>query len=114
MNRIRLLLLTKEIDASDCKSHLAKMKQKGIKVALVATLPSHDQRTRLTPRQTDVLRGIARGRRTKEMAHEMGISIKTVETYRQQLFSKLRIKHVAGLVRYALQSGIVSAAWLLE
>lgn len=113
MSRIRLLLLTKEIDAADWKANLAKIKRMGLKVALVATLPSQD-RARLTPRQTDVLRGIALGRRTKEMARELGISVKTVETFRQQLFAKLGIRHVAGLVRYALRSGVVPIAWLLE
>lgn len=114
MNKVRLLLLTKEINASEWKDHLTRVKRGGVKLALVATLPRQDHRPKLTPRQIDVLRGMALGRRTKEIARDLRISIKTVETHRQQLTARLGINHVAGLVRYALQTGVVPASWLLE
>jgi DNA-binding NarL/FixJ family response regulator len=60
----------------------------------------------LTPRERDVLRGIARGRTNKEIAAELGIGSRTVETHRESLMRKLGIRTVAGLTRLALESGI--------
>jgi RNA polymerase sigma factor (sigma-70 family) len=62
---------------------------------------------RLTPRQREVLRLIADGRTTKEIARELNISIKTVETHRAQVMKELRVHDVAGLVRYAIRVGLV-------
>ena len=62
----------------------------------------------LTPRQHEVLRLIAEGYSTKQIALKLGISAKTVETHRAQLTERLDIHHVAGLVRYALEAGIIS------
>jgi DNA-binding NarL/FixJ family response regulator len=63
----------------------------------------------LTARQREVLQLIAEGRNTKEIAHLLGISIKTVEAHRLQLMDRLAIHDVAGLVRYAIRTGLVSA-----
>ncbi len=63
---------------------------------------------RLTPRQLQVLRGIASGKTTKAIALTLGISAKTVETHRSLLMERLSIRDVAGLVRYALRLGLVS------
>lgn len=62
----------------------------------------------LTPRQREILQLIAEGRTTKEIAHTLKISIKTVETHRAQLMDRLDIHDVAGLVRYAIRMGLVS------
>ena len=61
----------------------------------------------LTPRQRETLRHIAEGKNTKEIAHELGVSVKTVETHRAQLMERLGIHEVAGLVKYALHMGII-------
>lgn len=61
----------------------------------------------LTPRQREVLRHIAEGRSTKEIAFELQLSIKTVETHRAQIMGRLGIRDVAGLVRYAIRTGLV-------
>jgi DNA-binding NarL/FixJ family response regulator len=63
----------------------------------------------LTPRQREVLRLIAEGHTTKEIAQKFRRSVKTVETHRAQLMQRLGVRHVAGLVRHAIRSGIVSA-----
>jgi DNA-binding CsgD family transcriptional regulator len=55
---------------------------------------------------------MALGYKTKEIARQLGLSIKTIETHRQQLTKRLGIGHVPGLVRYALQTGLVPASWL--
>ncbi|MGI9069265.1 MAG: response regulator [Pyrinomonadaceae bacterium] len=61
----------------------------------------------LTPRQLEVLILIAEGYSTKDIARALGISVKTVETHRAQLMERLGIHDVAGLVRYAIRTGIV-------
>jgi DNA-binding NarL/FixJ family response regulator len=61
----------------------------------------------LTPRQRETLRLIALGKNTKEIAAELGVSVKTVETHRAQLMERLGIHEVAGLVKYALRMGLV-------
>lgn len=59
----------------------------------------------LTARERDVLDGIARGATNKEIAAELGISHRTVETHRESLMRKLGIRTVAGLTRYVLDAG---------
>jgi DNA-binding NarL/FixJ family response regulator len=62
----------------------------------------------LTPRQREILQLVAEGKNTKEVAYDLGISIKTVESHRLQLMERLNIHDVPGLVRYAIRSGLVS------
>jgi DNA-binding NarL/FixJ family response regulator len=61
----------------------------------------------LTPRQREVLQLVAEGKTTKEMARIMQISTKTVETHRTQLMDRLDIHDIAGLVCYAIRTGVV-------
>jgi DNA-binding NarL/FixJ family response regulator len=63
---------------------------------------------RLTARQREILQLIAEGRTTKEIAQVLTLSAKTVEMHRAQLMERLDIHDVAGLVRYALRTGIIS------
>jgi DNA-binding NarL/FixJ family response regulator len=63
----------------------------------------------LTPRERDVLGGVARGLTNKAIAAELGISRRTVEAHRESLMRKLQIHSVAGLTRFALETGIVEA-----
>jgi DNA-binding NarL/FixJ family response regulator len=63
----------------------------------------------LTPRQTQVLRLIAQGHSSKEIARDLALSIKTVETHRTQIMDRLEIRDLAGLVRYAIRSGLIDA-----
>ncbi len=62
---------------------------------------------RLSPRQREVLRFMAEGHSTKEIAFRLGLSAKTVETHRAQLMERLDIHDVAGLVKFAMQSGLI-------
>jgi DNA-binding NarL/FixJ family response regulator len=62
---------------------------------------------RLTPRQRQILQLIAEGQTTKEIAAHLGLSIKTVETHRTQLMERLDVHDIAGLVRYAIRTGLV-------
>ena len=61
----------------------------------------------LTPREREVLQLIAEGRSTKEVAGILGVSVKTAETHRTRLMTKLDIHHTAGLVHYAIRRGLV-------
>jgi DNA-binding NarL/FixJ family response regulator len=63
----------------------------------------------LTPRQREILQLIAEGRNTKDIASELNISVKTIESHRLQLMERLNIHDIPGLVRYAIRSGLVSA-----
>ncbi|MEA3212740.1 MAG: hypothetical protein QOE70_5797 [Chthoniobacter sp.] len=73
--------------------------------AAIAEAPSEQP----TARQREVLQLIAAGRNTKEIAHLLGISVKTAESHRLQLMDRLGIHDVAGLVRYAIRTGLISA-----
>ena len=66
-------------------------------------------RDQLTARQREVLQLIAEGKNTKEVADVLKISVKTAETHRLQLMNRLDIHDVAGLVRYAIRTGLISA-----
>jgi two-component system nitrate/nitrite response regulator NarL len=57
---------------------------------------------RLTMREVQVLRLIASGHTSKEIAGELGISLRTVNTYREHLKEKLEISSVAQLTRYVI------------
>lgn len=61
----------------------------------------------LTPREREVVRLVAGGQSTKEIAAALHISAKTVEFHRGRLMAKLNIHDTAGLVRYAIREGLV-------
>ncbi|MES3033355.1 MAG: response regulator transcription factor [Gemmatimonadota bacterium] len=63
----------------------------------------------LTPRECDVLRGIASGHTNKAIAASLGISPRTVETHRERLMRKLGVSTVAGLTALALETGMLTA-----
>jgi DNA-binding NarL/FixJ family response regulator len=62
----------------------------------------------LTAREREVLQLIAEGGSTKEIAHRLHVSVKTIETHRAQIMSKLRIHSIAGLTKYAINEGLTS------
>lgn len=63
---------------------------------------------KITPRQREVLKLVAEGHSTKQVAQRLDLSTKTVETHRTQLMKQLNIHELAGLVRYAIRVGLVS------
>ena len=64
--------------------------------------------TVLTRREREVLQLLTEGKKTREIAHSLNISIKTVETYRQQIMDKLNIYNIAELTKYAIREGLTS------
>jgi len=63
----------------------------------------------LTVREAEVLQLIAEGFANKQIAAELGLSVKTVEKHRQQVMNKLNIHDTAGLVRHAVAKGIIES-----
>ena len=63
----------------------------------------------LTARETEVLQLIAEGRKNREIAELLFISIKTVETHRAHIMDKLDIHSTAELTHYAISKGIISS-----
>jgi DNA-binding NarL/FixJ family response regulator len=61
----------------------------------------------LTARERQVLVGVAQGHTNREMAAQLGISPRTVESHRENLMKKLGVRTVAGLTRLALEAGLV-------
>jgi DNA-binding NarL/FixJ family response regulator len=67
-----------------------------------------DPLSRLSSREREVLQLLAEGRTGAQIAERLALSQKTVETYRARLVEKLGIRDLAGLVRFAIQKGLVS------
>ncbi|WLH03783.1 response regulator transcription factor [Pseudomonas beijingensis] len=72
----------------------------------LATDPHTDNE--LTPRESQVLAKMVQGLNNKEMARELDISVRTVETHRLSIRRKLNIDKPAALVKYAIDHGIIS------
>ena len=61
----------------------------------------------LSPRQREILKAVAGGRTTKQIAYDLGLSIKTIETHRAQIMERLNIHDVPGLVRFSIRAGLI-------
>jgi len=91
------------------KEYFAERVTHQLSVALREELEREQQRTRLdqlTGREREVLVGVADGRTNREIAEDFGISPRTVETHRERVMAKLRIRTVAGLTRFVLEHGL--------
>lgn len=62
----------------------------------------------LTPRQLDVLRLVAQGKRMKEIAADLGLSVRTVEDHKAHLLETLGVETTADLVKFAVKQGLIS------
>jgi len=92
------------------ETYLSPAVSKGVVSDYVQRLRKEEQPIdALTPRQREVLQLIAEGQSTKDIARRLDLSVKTVETHRTQLMKQLDIHEVAGLVRYALRTGLVTS-----
>lgn len=65
----------------------------------------------LSDRELQVLKHLAEGKASREIAEELHLSVKTIETYRARLSTKLELKTTAELVRFALRCGVIADAW---
>jgi len=64
--------------------------------------------TLLSKREREVLQLISEGKSTKEIANVLCVSVKTIETHRQQIMNKLNIHSIAGLTKYAIREGLTT------
>ncbi len=90
--------------AEDC---VLKWKLSRLGPAIEAALAVRRPLGKLSPRQIEVLRLLAEGHATREIARRLSLSVKTVETHRAEIMRRLGIRDLAGLVRYALRVGVV-------
>ncbi|MCZ2722328.1 response regulator transcription factor [Marinomonas sp. 15G1-11] len=70
-------------------------------------MPAANQKEPLTKRETAVLKEVATGLSNKEIAQSLNISVRTVETHRQNIKNKLEIHTSAGLIKYALDKKLI-------
>jgi RNA polymerase sigma factor (sigma-70 family) len=62
----------------------------------------------LSPREREILQLVAEGKTSQEIAERLSISSKTVDTYRSRLMRKIGVEDMAGLVKFAIQHGVIS------
>ena len=103
-----------EQTASDClKSGAADFIRKSdlsrLGFAIKSALELRAPLRKLSERQLEVLQLLSTGFSTREIAEQLSISVKTIETHRAQVMKRLGIRDLAGLVRYAIRVGLVSA-----
>jgi DNA-binding CsgD family transcriptional regulator len=67
-----------------------------------------EQHQRLSPREREVMNMILSGRRLKEIAATLDISVKTVTTHRSRLLRKLGVDDNLGLYRYGVRNGLIT------
>lgn len=77
--------------------------------AIVRAMEKRAALTKLTSRQIEVLRLVAEGHRTREIAQRLKLSVKTVESHRGEVMKRLEMHDVVSLVRYALRVGLIPA-----
>ncbi|QEH32023.1 Oxygen regulatory protein NreC [Aquisphaera giovannonii] len=110
--------LAKNVDASEYAAAVRAIARGESYVALPAAGPPAAEREQpdhagernpasLTPRQLWVLKLVAEGLTSKAVARRMGISTRTVEVHRRQIMQRLRIRDLAGLVRYAIRNKLI-------
>jgi two-component system invasion response regulator UvrY len=105
----QLRALVEALNASELES------QKQQLLELIAALPaieivpvSSNGHNRLSPREREVMTHILEGRRLKEIAANLDISVKTVTTHRSRLLRKLGIEDNLGLYRYGVRHGLIA------
>jgi two-component system, NarL family, nitrate/nitrite response regulator NarL len=64
--------------------------------------------SQLTSREREVLVAIAEGKSNKEIANDLGIGVRTIETHRERIMRRLSIHSVAGLTKYAIANGLIT------
>ena len=70
---------------------------------------TEEPRSRLTPRQREIVQLLAEGKSSKEVAVALGLSVKTAETHRANIMRRLDCHSVSELVRYAVRNNIIEA-----
>ena len=110
-------ILQKGISAANVLSAAERVLRGGLCLELpagdlhdLALAPFTAENTRLTSREVEVLELVARGKRSKEIASLLGLSVRTVDKHRENLMRKLGVNDMGGLMRYAAQNGLIPLA----
>jgi len=95
------------------ESFVSKLNLSVLPLAVRSAIEARAPLLKLTTRQMEVMRLVASGYRTRDVAQVLNLSEKTVETHRHQLMRKLGFESTASLVRYAMRCGLAAAAPLM-
>jgi DNA-binding NarL/FixJ family response regulator len=80
-----------------------------VKEYLATTTPEESSALYLlSPREREVLQLLAEGKTSSQIAENLHVSIKTIETHRSQLLAKLKVKSIAELTKYAIREGLTT------
>jgi DNA-binding NarL/FixJ family response regulator len=92
------------------QSYVSPLLSRDVMTELAAPRRRSDEvRSRgVTPRQRDVLRLIARGKRMKEIAVTLGVSVRTVESHKYEMMESLGVSSTAELIQYAFRTGLAA------
>jgi DNA-binding NarL/FixJ family response regulator len=86
-----------------------KTNMRGLETSISNALTARRRLHALTDRQIQVLKLVADGHRTREIAKRLGLSIKTIESHRSEIMKRLRIHDVVSLVRFSIRVGLIPA-----
>jgi DNA-binding NarL/FixJ family response regulator len=89
---------------------ILKTNMRGLEASISNALAARRRLHALTDRQIQVLKMVAEGHRTREVAKQLGLSIKTIESHRSEIMKRLRIHDVVSLVRFSIRVGLIPAA----
>lgn len=84
--------------------------QRATEMILESDFHSEEERTPLTPTEIEILKGIAQGKTTREIASERKSSAHTINTHRKNIFRKLGVNTAHEAVKYAFRAGLVDTA----
>lgn len=100
---IKLILNGKQYFQSEAMSTL-------VQGTVTSLTPGGEQHrlAMLSEREQEILTSIGRGLTSKEIAEQLKLSVRTVETHRKNIHNKLDIKNLAGLIRFAIKSGLIN------
>lgn len=109
-------ILQKGISAAEVLSACQRIYWGGVCLQLsegdmldLASAPTTGSDSELTVRETEVLELVVRGRRSKEVADALNLSVRTVDKHRENIMRKLGVHDVSGLVRYGARCGLIPA-----
>jgi len=75
----------------------------------MVTNPNAKRSDNLSSREREVLQLVAEGHTTKEIAEDLKLSTKTIDSHREHIMEKLGIRNIAGLTKYAIREGLTSS-----
>jgi DNA-binding NarL/FixJ family response regulator len=90
------------------KQSLLSLVDRALTVYPTLSFAADSTHQRLSPRESEVMNMILTGRRLKEIAATLDISVKTVTTHRSRLLRKLNLEDNLGLYRYGIRNGLIS------